>query len=276
MLTAPTDREELARLYSLSLDASLKEKALFNGLKTFCLFVGAGRSGASLIGSLLDAHPRMIVAHQLHPLTLLRSKFTKWQIYYLLLANSRQYAQNGRSESGYGFDVPGQWQGRFERLEVIGDKSAPATEVMVRADPSVLDRLAETVQLPVKVIHVMRNPYDNISTMSKRSGNDLATSTRNYFGRCETVATLARRLSGDELFHVRSEEVIENPASRLQGICEFLGVGASPEYLEACADIVFPAPRKSREDAPWEPDLVRTVAAEIEQYPFLQGYSFEQ
>jgi hypothetical protein len=276
MLTAPTDREELKKLYSTSFDESLKEKALFEDLRTFCLFVGSGRSGASLIGSMLDAHPRMIVAHQLHPLTLLRANFTKWQIYHLLLANSRQYADDGRNESGYSFVIPGQSQGKFDHLQVIGDKSAPASEVMLHADPSVLDQLADTVGLPIKTIHVVRNPYDNISTVAKRSGDDLEAATKTYFSRCETVAALDQRLSGNDLFHVRSEDVIEDPAGRLRALCEFLGVDVGGDYLQACASIVFPNPHKSREEAPWTPDLIRTVAGEIEQYPFLEGYSFDE
>jgi sulfotransferase family protein len=275
MLTVPSDREELRRLYEASYEASLEEKDLFQDLETFCLFIGSGRSGHSLVGSLLDAHPRMIVSHQLHVLTLLRADFSKWQMYHLILANSRHQTEQGRSETGYSYAVPGQWQGRFNELKVIGDKSALATETMVRAHPSVLEQLSEKIELPIKLIHAMRNPYDNISTIAKRTDDTLASATQIYFSRMETVAALETRLKESQLLHVRNENLVNDPTGVVTTLCRFLGVDSGPDYLQACAGIVYENPHKSREEAPWTPDLISKVAGEIERFPFLEGYRYD-
>ena len=39
-------------------------------MHAFCLFVGYSRSGHSLVGALLDAHPEITIAHQVNGLKL--------------------------------------------------------------------------------------------------------------------------------------------------------------------------------------------------------------
>ena len=41
-------------------------KEFFSKLETIILFIGYSRSGHSLVGSLLDAHPEILVSHELH------------------------------------------------------------------------------------------------------------------------------------------------------------------------------------------------------------------
>ncbi len=40
-------------------------------LHAFCMFIGYPKSGHSLVGSLLDAHPDMVIAKATNPLALL-------------------------------------------------------------------------------------------------------------------------------------------------------------------------------------------------------------
>ena len=37
---------------------------LYDGVQTFVLFIGHARSGHSLIGAILDAHPEIIISHE--------------------------------------------------------------------------------------------------------------------------------------------------------------------------------------------------------------------
>jgi len=45
-------------------DSLAMEEADFSKLRNFVLFVGYPRSGHSLVGSLIDAHPHAIIAHE--------------------------------------------------------------------------------------------------------------------------------------------------------------------------------------------------------------------
>jgi hypothetical protein len=98
-------------------------KADFNAAKTFCFFVGYPRSGHSLIGSLLDAHPRLVIAHELAFTRYLKWGFSRRQILKLIARNTEVESGQGRTSTGYDYGVPGQWQGRWEQMECIGDKS---------------------------------------------------------------------------------------------------------------------------------------------------------
>jgi Sulfotransferase family len=274
MLRAPTYARELDELRATSRAPSDERRDLFLDLERFCLFVGAGRSGHSLVGSLLDAHPEVIIAHQLHVLHLVRGGFDRWQMFHLLLSNSEHYAREGREETQYVYTVPGQWHGRFCRLRVIGDKSGPASEAQLSRQPRLLEWLAERVELPIVIVHCVRNPYDNVSTMAKRLDLALPEAIDRYFRRCETVARLEESPVPEALVHVRHEDLLADPAAQLERLCRSLGVEPFSDYLEDAAKIVRMKPHRSRHDAPWSPELVELVAERSARFPFLAGYSF--
>ena len=58
-------------------------------------------------------------------------------------------------------------------LKVIGDKKGGRTSKIL-IDPSNMSKLEairQLVQVPMKFIHVVRNPFDNISTMTLRKAH---------------------------------------------------------------------------------------------------------
>ena len=56
----------------------------------------------------------------------------------------------------------------FPALQVIGDKKGAGTARNLANDLTTLNKLQETVGIPVKFIHVIRNPFDNIATQMLR------------------------------------------------------------------------------------------------------------
>jgi hypothetical protein len=62
------------------------------GIERYCLFIGAPRNGHSLVGALLDAHPQMVVAHELGVPRYVAARFSRRQVLYLLAANARRAA----------------------------------------------------------------------------------------------------------------------------------------------------------------------------------------
>ena len=103
----------------------------FGDLKTYCMFVGYPRSGHSLVGSILDAHPNMVISHELNALKYLEKGFTRRQLYYLILTNSRRFNMVGRAHEGYVYHVPNQWNSKFSKLLVLGDKMGGSEEVLI-------------------------------------------------------------------------------------------------------------------------------------------------
>lgn len=112
----------MLRDFPESLYGGWRDRANYREVDTYCLFIGYPRSGHSVVGSFLDAHPDMLFAHQLGDLKYIRGRYGRRQLYYLIVRNSRRFMTNGRVWAGYSYEVPNQWQGRWRNLRVIGDK----------------------------------------------------------------------------------------------------------------------------------------------------------
>ena len=142
----------------------------FADLQAYCMFVGYGRSGTTLVRSLLDAHPNIIIASEVHALREVKLGMARDELFERLLENSRDCATPGKWKIGYDYLIPGQWQGRFNPMLVIGDKEAAGTSNQIRRNPRLVERLRKRVGLPIRAIFCHRNPFDQITTMCRRTG----------------------------------------------------------------------------------------------------------
>jgi hypothetical protein len=269
----------MTKSYSNSLYGSFKSRELFKHINKYCMFIGYPRSGHSLIGSLLDAHPNAIIANELDVLKFVKARFSKGQIYYLLLQNSCAIAALGRQQTGYSYKVPNQWQGRFKEIKVIGDKKGGGSTYRFHQNPKLLKLLENTINTSIKFIHVIRNPYDNISTIFNRRisiGNpmDLDQCIDFYFSRCETNQYI-KQIKKENVLDIRHESLINDPRACLTQLCRFLEIESLNDYLNDCASIVYQSPRKSRCDVQWNQKLINKVENNINRFGFLSGYTYD-
>jgi hypothetical protein len=263
------------RLYATSLLQNSRNAESSRGIQTYCMFVGYPRTGHSLIGSLLDAHPRIVIAHESDVLKLFQHRFTRRQVFHLLLENSRKLAAAGRSNNGYSYKVPNQWQGRFEQLQVLGDTSTSALRIY--RDPGVIDFVRNKIATEIKFIHVIRNPYDVVAAMARHSPRkSLDTHIDMFFQLCSSVERVMKKIRPTQIHDLRLESFIEDPKPRLEDLCVFLGVQAESRYLEDCASIVFKSVKKSRVDIEWNPESIAKVRERMEAFSFLSGYDYDE
>lgn len=282
----------VVRDYAALSAESRQRAALFEGVEAFCLFIGYSRSGHSIVAATLDAHPHAVIAHEQGALLYAHARFDRARLFALLLRNTETVGHTagfsgGTRTGGYTYDVPGQWQGRFERIRVIGDKHGEAATCRLDAKPELLTRLRRTAGVPVRIVHVVRNPFDNVATMArrraeKRSGAgspvrpaDLEAATDRYLYLSGANARIKARV-GDEAVHdVRHERFVEEPAESLRALCVWLGLEPRPDYLEAAAGIVFASPNQSRDRVEWPAPLRARIERHIAATPFLAGYRFD-
>lgn len=270
-------KRDLPAAFIASLVDGFRSRNRFLDVRTYVMFVGYPRSGHSLVGSLLDAHPDAVVAHELDALRLFQAGFRRNQVYSMILENDRRFTAKGRRGGGdYGYVVPGQWQGRYRELQVIGDKSAERSTRRLHARPGLLDVLRRQVGDDVRFLHVVRNPYDNIATMWRRSQRKftLVEVAERYLSLCRTVGELKSYLP-TRVLDLRHEDLVADPAPVLQRMCAFLELPAPEDYVRDCASIVFDSPRQTRSDAPWTPELVASVEREVSRHQPFADYSFE-
>ena len=121
-LPRPRTKAEWATQYGRSALMGWRQRAQFAAVEKYCFFIGYPRSGHSLVGSLLNAHPEILIAHELDALGYVEHHFGRAQLYALLLERDQVFASMGRKWMGYDYVVPNQFQGRWSRLRVIGDK----------------------------------------------------------------------------------------------------------------------------------------------------------
>lgn len=248
----------------------------FKDIRTYCMFIGYPRTGHSLIGSLLDAHPNMIVAHEVDALRCLANGFdSRAAIYHLLLENSREFTEDGRTWNGYSYQVPNQWHGRYRSLQVIGDKKGGASSLQLMRDPQLLDRLQAILPVPIRFVHVMRNPFDTIATITRLHEVPVEVAIDGFFSMARSVANVKERVGEAAVHDLRHEDFIADPQSCMRALCAFLGQEASEDYLVDCASIVFKQPKKTRGDVEWTVEQLRTVDERISAFPFLNGYAFD-
>lgn len=272
------DAEEMRALLARS-DANRETyRPHLESERCYCFFIGYPRTGHSLIGSLLDAHPDMVMAHELDVIRFQEAGFDRAQIEYLLIENARLFGLAGRIWGTHDYTVPGQWQGRFRTIRVLGDKKGGQTTARIARDPKRLDALMSMFGGRVKFIHVVRNPFDTIAYFHGQwgapRGSSLADSARAYFGLVRANAMIRARVGRERVIDVRHEDLVADPRGGLERLCRFLEVDPDGGYLAACADIVSISPRRSRDALDWAPAEVELVETETNKHDGLKGYTF--
>lgn len=241
-------------------------------VERFVLFVGYPRSGHSLVGSLLDAHPEVVIAHELDALADVAAGASRVELYRQLLVHDRDFTEAGRAWMGYDYDVPGGWQGRTRRLRVIGDKKGGSTTERLGHDPALLDRVRALTGVPLVLVHVTRNPFDNIATIAARSGAPLDACVARYTDLVAINERVRLSCAGDPevtWVDVAHEALIADPKHELERLATTMGVDAEPSWLESCQPVVFPSPRRTRDGEDWTPDAITAVRRCIEVHePF--------
>jgi hypothetical protein len=271
------------RLFKNAITSSVEIRrypGLFDGVRTFCLFVGHNKSGTSMVGSLLDAHPDAIVSDEERALEYVDAGFRREQLFHILLKGSRREFLKGRVTARrltpYSYLVPGQWQGRYHRLRVIGDGAAGSSTQFFARDPELLSRLEKLMNgIDVKFIQVIRNPFDPISVMMVRGKRTFENSIEHYFTSCETLVQMRRQLDDSQLRAVHYEDFVTSPEKHLSELCNFLGLEPHSDYLQACASLMRPSPDQQRNMVQWDAHWIGVVQEKIDRYDFLQGYRFE-
>ena len=281
-----------------------------DGVETFVLFIGYARSGHSIIASMMDAHPDMMIAHEYF-------LFKKWidqkklgidllnkdklfnELYKASFTDtSKGLRTAGSTTKGYTLQIENSWQGRFRKLRVIGDKSGGTTSIVFHRSPTVTTRhfkeLTRTVRIPIKFLHIIRNPFDIIATEAlyrdgpnihvksdynvthKMNNSEALWSTARYLFDCVSAVEQIKhdwKLSDHNLLEIYTEEFLIDPRAIIRKICSFLNVECQARYVEKCYEKTFRKISRTRDFVVWPADLRTWVESSMKKYTFLRGYS---
>ena len=280
------------------------------GVKKFVLFVGHGRSGHSIIGAVLDAHPNVIMAHEYRVLEpCVRGSSTpqiqsKRDLFNNLYRNSYRSVQTGwrsplPTSKGYNLHIESQWQGTFSQLKVIGDKGGgKLSNTLVESlnkTVSCFSHLKKKIQIPIVLFHVVRNPFDMLATkfanrrklsvhemISKGrtlnvARNEIISAARNLARREKSAMKWinSKEMKNTEVVHIRSEEFINDPRRRVKEMCYALDVPCPPYYVRACDEKIYKKVSASHKIINCTKAVIQEVRGIFKQIPSFSGYSFD-
>ncbi len=268
-------RRKGSALWARSLYQGLKNRRKFDQIQAFCMFIGYPRSGHTIIGALLDAHPDIVLSTGAKVAHLVESGYLPTQIYSILIDRSQYLAASGEKRGGYYYNVQNQWQGRYREVKVIGDKFG-SDGLQIGEDGRLWSRLQRLAGGNLRFLHVVRNPYDIISSMRKRRDMSLEQKADLFFSKARQAEASIARVGPQAVLEVHHGDFILDPGNELGRICSFLGVQTTPDYLASCSAIVHNSPRQSRCSSPWTPELIASVANRMKAIDFLDGYRFEE
>jgi hypothetical protein len=151
---------------------------------------------------------------------------------------------------------------------VIGAKSGEKTTRWLGRDPSELTKLRRLVHAPVRLVHVTRNPYDSIAriastTKAGRPERTVAQAT-DFLRRLARINDRLIRSGKVDFLTIRHESFVRAPHDELRRLAQFLEIDPEPDWLKACAKIVFPQPQRARDAVAWtdeERDAVEQIIA---------------
>ena len=248
-----------------------------------CLFLSPPRSGHSLLGALLDAHPDAAIGHELDALLFLRWGWRLVEVLPLLERSAQWAATQAMLPGGYGYRLAG--QGQVRQPLVVGDKHGEATLVELARRPWLRQRLELTSPAPLHWLRAVRHPLDNIATIAQKidsiaagvlppGGTDLQRAEAYFF----QLADWMDQGGGPQsrLLDVRHEDLLAEPERELGRLTGFLGLEPDPAWLARCQAILRPAPHLSRREVCWEAGQQERILQRCGEYGFLSSYGPEE
>ena len=295
-------------LTSKGLRPLLPEEAI-ESVKTFILFIGFARSGSSILGALLDAHPHVVLSNEY----MLISKaargnpkdpvFNDRRTLFSALYNRQRSLLNHsliNTNKGYSLYIQNSYMGTYkDRIDVVGDKSGAYTNFVHLGNKryffEVIQHLGDVVKAPIKFINPVRNPFDIIATQMLYGvgGKDLRhkckanthkiildpmyidCKVKHFEKEIWSIVEICDHESQQyEVLHVHLEDLVESPRVEILKICNFLGISCPEDYISACTEKLFKETSKSRHSIEWPDEALDKVHSIIQLIPHLKRYSF--
>lgn len=239
--------------------------------KYFLMFAGYPRSGHTLVASILNAHPNIICSNQ--------------QFILKDIASKDQETILREIENGTG---RGKWNPNAyidpcqkEDITVVGDKTGHRSVEYLIGAPQSLDELKKRIQWPIKWIHVVRNPFDNLATWTKKNhesrklkaniGTEFDIAFESYKALNDKIKELKET---EDVLTINHERIIRFVDKTLDELCLFLDVEKDDVWRSKVIKVLWKDPRITRRVIKWSPQDKVKVLKLTKKYPWLLGYDF--
>ena len=254
----------------------------FDSLKYSCLFIGHPRSGHSLVGSIIDCHPNACISNEYNILLKYHQFWRRDNLFKDILRDSLEQAKEGRVAGGYDYRIPGLSQGNNSHLYVIGDKDGCKNTHHFLEDEKAFDKYSKYAGLPIRLIYVLRNPYDIVTTKGGYKDGNKVSLTRE--GIIESMRVVAEEAATNQLIinqnrypihTIYHEDLIANTADELKKMFAFLELEIDQHFIDSIQHYLYKEANKSRHRFEWDDDLKERMKASILANDVFSRYHFE-
>lgn len=252
-------------------DTSSSASSLLPDLRCFVLIVGNARSGSTLLGAALDGHPRAIVANEMADSMTLWKSLARDEVLARVIGHAGYNASKERASAGYHYQI-GPPPGEKKGVLVAGDKTWNPTLLLLHGNPGFLTSLEDRLGVPVRLVYAVRDPFDVIATMHRRTGLPVRDRIRWYFMHCDAAEALRERLPADRFLESHHAELLADPAAELGRLSRFLGLPDDPDHVAAVRGMLFAEPRKTSAALSWAAADRTDIEARIAGFECLTRY----
>lgn len=248
----------------------------------FVQFLGWPRSGTTLVMSLLNAYPGVAISHEADVSALVAAGCDRKQIRTRMAASQKAFAEAGHQWFGYDYliDAPPPAGAPLDpsrpdqRFVVLGDKKAGGTAEIFALHPDIFHRTASTLGCSLRVLVVLRNPFDVITSISRNlpgdapawfcMGPDPLESAIDWFVLLSMFVQRAVDTQPCPIHILTLADLVANPADTLARTLRFIGVLESTQPLDAryaalARAKVFTTERRPALSIKWTDEQIRRV-----------------
>ena len=127
----------------------------------------------------------------------------------------------------------------------------------------------------MRLVYAIRNPFDVIATMHRRSGLSIRDRIRWYFMHCEAAEALRERLAA-RFLDSHHASLLADPDAELSRVGDFLALPQDPAHVAAVRETLIERPRRTSDDLEWSPADMADIQSRMADFECLARYADER
>ena len=260
---------------------SLVSRTDFKSVRKHFIFVGYPRSGHSIIGALIDAHPEAICSHELDALYFAANGYSRNQIFWLIREKSKNFQRTGNQWNGHDYHFHSGFQGKTDTPEVIGDKKGGRSLRRINKDPDLITIYDTIMGSETLLVHVFRDPKENLLSRLKyrrkrenRSDSELMQKIMVLHE--SSMRTIQRLEKTHTILHLNFDQVIKEPEVNLAMLFNALSLSPQEKLMEEFKLRVDKSKTSSSIEYTWTKEEIDQLESWYQKFSFLKTNTTNQ
>lgn len=237
-------------------------------INNFLLFIGYPRSGHTIVANIVNTHKNILVSDEVGIMK--HNIIQKNKIIKSIIKRSKEV--DIRYTSVYKNVDYQKEEIKKEKIILIGDKHANKNTIFINKNFNKLISLQNIFD--VKLLHIIRNPYDMITTNFLRRGKKWDNNLYNIIDHFDILFSTVQKIKKYyNVIDIYLEDLIYYPINNICYLFEELKFPIEDNiFLNRLTGKLIEKPNESRHLIEWKEDQVKLVENMFNKYEFLNIY----